>query len=271
MFAVDRRGELAPRDVVARAVWRQAIAQGGPVLLDATALGRERLTDRFPGLDAACRAAGFDWAIEAVPVTPAAHYGMGGVVTDLDGRTSLPGLFAVGEVARTGVHGANRLASNSLLEAAVFADRAAHALGQSTDAPPTTTPATIGAAIAVVTGFGDSMRHAASGHPAAGASPAIPESGDSARAQPVERAALQALMWQHVGLERDETGLAEASATLSTWRSPAPLDRRSAEDRNLLDLARLTVEAALARRESLGAHFRSDDPVAAARHAEEAA
>lgn len=248
MFDVDRRGELAPRDVVARAVWRQANAQGGaPVLLDATALGRERLASRFPGLDAACRAAGFDWASEAVPVTPAAHYGMGGVVTDLDGRTSLPGLFAVGEVARTGVHGANRLASNSLLEAAVFADRAARAIGAepaaSAPADATTAPATTAVTTVVA----------------------------SARGQLVERAALQALMWQHVGLERDEAGLLEASATLSTWRSPAPLDRRSAEDRNLLDLARLTVEAALARRESLGAHFRSDDPLAAARHAEEAA
>ncbi|MDQ0892863.1 L-aspartate oxidase [Agromyces ramosus] len=248
MFDVDPRGELAPRDVVARAVWRQAIAQGGaPVLLDATALGREHLARRFPGLDAACRAAGFDWANEAVPVTPAAHYGMGGVVTDLDGRTSLPGLFAVGEVARTGVHGANRLASNSLLEAAVFADRAARALGV---APAATAPS------AVTT---------------ASAATVVTTVVLTARGQLVERAALQTLMWQHVGLERDEAGLTEASATLSSWRSPEPLDRRSAEDRNLLDLARLTVDAALARRESLGAHFRSDDPLAAARHAEEAA
>lgn len=263
MFDVDPRGELAPRDVVARAVWRQAIAQGGiPVLLDATALGRDRLEQRFPGLDAACRAAGYDWAREAVPVTPAAHYGMGGVVTDLDGRTSLPGLFAVGEVARTGVHGANRLASNSLLEAAVFADRAARAIGTSAG---TAGPFAGSGAMPVV---GSDGRHAAVTAFRDGAPHDRPD--DSQRPS-VERAALQDLMWRHVGLERDEAGLVEASATLSNWRSPAPVDRRSAEDRNLLDLARLTVDAALARRESLGAHFRSDDPVAAARLAEEAA
>ena len=100
-------------------------AQGGrPVRLDATALGPERLAQRFPTIDAAVRERGLDWGREPIPVTPAAHYLMGGVVTDLDGRTTVPGLYAVGETARTGVHGANRLASNSLLEGAVFGARA---------------------------------------------------------------------------------------------------------------------------------------------------
>jgi L-aspartate oxidase len=232
MLDVDPRGELAPRDVVARGVWRRMAEQGGvPVLLDATAIGAARLARRFPGLDAACREAGYDWSAEPVPITPAAHYAMGGVVTDLDGRASLPGLFAVGETARTGVHGANRLASNSLLEAAVFADRAARALRAAplaVSGDSTTTPAT-----ATATAVHGTL---------------------------VDRSALQALMWEHVGLERSEAGLAEASARLASWRSPEPIDRRSAEDRNLLDLARLTVAAALARDESVGAHFRTDDP-----------
>ena len=100
--------------------------QGGrPVLLDATALGGAYLAERFPGITKVCRENGFDWGIEPIPVTPAAHYWMGGIRTDEFGRTSLPGLFAVGETACTGVHGANRLASNSLLESLVFAWRAA--------------------------------------------------------------------------------------------------------------------------------------------------
>src|SRR5690606_10884747 len=121
--------ELAPRDVVARAVFAEMSRQGGvPVTLDATALGAEFLAERFPSIDAAVRATGLDWATEPIPITPAAHYWMGGIATDLWGRTSVPGLFAIGECARTGVHGANRLASNSLLEGAVFGHRAARAL-----------------------------------------------------------------------------------------------------------------------------------------------
>ncbi|WP_448810601.1 L-aspartate oxidase [Agromyces bauzanensis] len=244
MLDVDPRGELAPRDVVARAVWRRMVEQGGePVLLDATGLGAAFLARRFPGLDAACREAGYDWSAVPVPITPAAHYAMGGVVTDLDGRTTLAGLFAVGETARTGVHGANRLASNSLLEAAVFADRAARALGEPFR--------------------GLRSREAASRNPVAAM--AGFETGAARLPQPtgavVDRAELQQLMWEHVGLERDAEGLAAASARLVSRRAPEVHDRRTAEDRNLLDLARLTIAAALARRESLGAHFRTDDVV----------
>lgn len=253
MFEVDQRGELAPRDVVARAVWRRMSEQHGvPVLLDATRLGADHLAHRFPGLDSACRAAGYDWSAEPVPITPAAHYAMGGVVTDLDGRTSLPGLFAVGETARTGVHGANRLASNSLLEAAVFADRAARALG---------TPAS-----------DLETRRTASGAPRSPArSSSSAAEGDAHRdaAPVVDRAQLQQLMWEHVGLERDAGGLGAASSRLAAWTAPAPRDRRSAEDRNLLDLARLTVAAALVRRESVGAHFRADASLGAQRAAAE--
>ena len=147
--ALDPRGELAPRDVVARAIAHVMAAQGGrPVLLDATAIGAERLRRRFPTIDAAVRAAGIDWGREPVPVTPAAHYWMGGIRTDLDGRTTLPGLHAAGECARTGVHGANRLASNSLLEGAVFGARAGAAAA-------TSTPADHGSPAAGPTGAGE--------------------------------------------------------------------------------------------------------------------
>lgn len=249
LLEVDPRAELAPRDVVARAVWRRMAEQGGtPVVLDATHLGAERLASRFPGIDAACRRAGFDWSREPVPVVPAAHYSMGGVVTDLAGRTSLPGLWAVGEVARTGVHGANRLASNSLLEGAVFAERAARdvAAAASTAGP------------SPVRGGGESLGRAGwVGVPA--------HSSFDVHTTAVDRAALQQLMWDHVGLERDAAGLAAASARLDAWHAPDPVDRPTAEDRNLLDLARLTVAAALARTESVGAHTRRDAaPVVAA-------
>ncbi|HBR88116.1 MAG TPA: L-aspartate oxidase, partial [Microbacterium sp.] len=131
-FALDAHpdGELAPRDVVARAIADAMMRQGGrPVHLDATGLRHDAdaltafLAARFPTIDRAVRAAGIDWSRTPIPVTPAAHYLMGGVVTDLDGRTSVPGLMAAGETARTGLHGANRLASNSLLEGVVFGAR----------------------------------------------------------------------------------------------------------------------------------------------------
>jgi L-aspartate oxidase len=266
---VDPRAELAPRDVVARAVWKRMAEQDGrPVLLDATALGAAFLAARFPGIDAACRDAGFDWGSQPVPITPAAHYAMGGVVADLDGRTTLPGLFAVGECARTGVHGANRLASNSLLEAAVFADRAARAL----DAPwPARASAASAAPAPAGTRFGVPARHAEGSGATDGVSPPNTASGDRVGAAAgdakVERGALQALMWEHAGLERSGEGLAAASAALDSWRSTEVVDRRTAEDRNLLDLARLTVAAALARTGSVGAHFRTDDPDAAAAEA----
>lgn len=262
MLDVDPRGELAPRDVVARAVWRRMAEQGGaPVFLDATGFGAAFLAQRFPSLDAACREAGFDWSAEPVPITPAAHYAMGGVVTDLDGRTTLPGLFAVGETAHTGVHGANRLASNSLLEAAVFADRAARALGTPAPARARDGGYTIGRAGAGGQIRGVSDRISAESSSTATGTGASSETGAARPPQStvVDRAELQQLMWKHVGLERDAAGLAAASARLATWRAPDVRDRRTAEDRNLLDLARLTVAAALERTESRGAHFRTDD------------
>ncbi|MCS3441844.1 L-aspartate oxidase [Microbacterium phyllosphaerae] len=238
VFDIHPDGELAPRDVVSRAIARQAAAQGSPVRLDATMLGARMLAHRFPTIDRVTRERGFDWSVAPIPVTPAAHYLMGGVVTDLDGRTSIPGLFAVGEAARTGVHGANRLASNSLLEGAVFGARAAAAVST-----PWTTSAASPSAETPSTGRG--------------ASPLPHVDGT-----PFSRAALQRLMWDDVGLLRAEEGLERALDSLTLWLSAAaaPVTVAEREDANLLLLAVSTASAALARTESVGAHYR--DPVA---------
>ena len=234
MFDVDPRGELAPRDVVARGIAAQMFQQGGkPVWLDATAMGAEFLSERFPTIDKAAKSYGFDWGKEWIPVTPAAHYWMGGIRTDLWGRTSLPGLFAVGETACTGVHGANRLASNSLLESLVFAWRCAEVL---LDGRTET---------AAECSDGDDLL------------PAPIE--DAAGAMVVDRAALQAVMWREVGIFRDAEGLGRAAESLAGWRG-AGGSVRALEDANLLTVARVMVAAATARRESRGAHYRSDFP-----------
>lgn len=246
-FAFDDHpdGELAPRDVVARAIARQMELQDGrPVFLDATRLRptvaerRTFLAERFPTIDAAVRERGLDWAVSPIPVTPAAHYLMGGVTTDLDGRTSLPGLYAVGEVARTGVHGANRLASNSLLEGAVFGARAGDAIAA--DARTGSWPA-----------------------PVPSATPDVPMAPEPiADPPPFTRDALQDLLWQDAGLVRDEGGLAHAAGILSAWRAQARTASTEAqyEDENLLLVGEHLVAAARARRESVGAHHRRDFP-----------
>ncbi|WP_433874221.1 L-aspartate oxidase [Sinomonas atrocyanea] len=232
-------GELAPRDAVSRALALHARAGGGQAFLDATGLeerhGQGFLARRFPGLDAMTRAAGFDWRREPLPIGPAAHYWMGGVVTDLDGATSIPGLYAAGETARTGVHGANRLASNSLLEGAVFAARAVeHALSR---------PAGVWQ--------GPS--------PAAGHSMLSPEAEDPGTPGDLlvgaaGRARLAAAMEAHAGVLRDREGLDRLRADLGSWASDEP------ETANLLTLGRLLAAAASARGESLGSHFRLDVP-----------
>ncbi|GAA2930051.1 L-aspartate oxidase [Microbacterium luteolum] len=231
-------GELAPRDVVSRAIARRAAAQGGPVRLDAAMLGAATLAARFPTIDRVTRERGFDWSTDPIPVTPAAHYLMGGVVTDLHGRSTIPGLFAVGEVARTGVHGANRLASNSLLEGAVFGARAAAALGAPWPGSPT-------------------LGSRESTDPA----PASVEYRDGSEVPDFSRAALQQLMWSDVGLLRTSEGLRNALDTVQAWRlaAPAPRTVGEHEDANLLLLAEATASAALARTGSVGAHYRLTD------------
>ncbi|GAA1491070.1 L-aspartate oxidase [Brachybacterium sacelli] len=251
MQGIDPRADLAPRDIVSRTIAQVMAAQDGrPVRLDATGIAGDRLRERFPTIDAAVRAAGIDWGHEPVPVTPAAHYWMGGIRTDLDGRTTLPGLFAAGECARTGVHGANRLASNSLLEGAVFGARAgAAAVEEARRRDPS------------------AGRHISSGAPrTAAASP-----GDAVRRAPRAtavpspaswtRTQLQELMWARVGPLRTREQLDTAAAQLATWTAPDPATATTIgelENRNLLDLARLVATHALARPASVGAHHRLD-------------
>lgn len=238
-FLLDEHpdAELAPRDVVARAVARQAWRQGASVLLDATGVSGS-LTERFPTIDAELRRRGIDWRHEGVPVTPAAHYLMGGVVTDVDGRTSLPGLWAVGETACTGVHGANRLASNSLLEGAVFAARVAASLPF--PSPPLPRPSPPLNRYSLRYDF----------------VPPASRSSDRNSYRSERRVGMQRLMWEQVGLLRTEDGLRDAVAQLHTWTPPATDTAVGLEDANLLTVARAVASAALARTESLGAHHR---------------
>jgi L-aspartate oxidase len=235
MLDVHPAAELAPRDVVARGIADQmARQQGAPVRLDATGLGRDFLARRFPTIDASCRRQGYAWDVDPIPVTPAAHYWMGGVRTDVWGRTSVPGLFAVGEVACTGLHGANRLASNSLLEGLVYGGRVAEALEREP------VPAAE---------FAEDWQ-----------APAPIDLSDSADAEPYNRSDLQALMWESVGLRRTAAGLREALDTLRGWRTPEVTDAKATEDANLLLVARAVTASALRRTESRGGHYRADFP-----------
>ena len=236
MTRYEPAGELASRDLVSRAMVREAERTGGRVYLTMAHLDRAYIRDRFPTIAAACRQAGVDLAADRIPVSPAAHYVMGGVETDVDGRTSVPGLFADGEVACTGVHGANRLASNSLLEGLVFGARAAAAMPRRASDPllragqvfPVTRPPS---------------------------SDLVPTEAD-----------VRDLMWRHVGLLRTRDGLEDATARLSSWWGAVHAAPAAADDREFRRLASLVViglliaRAALRREESRGAHFRADFP-----------
>ena len=228
MLAKHRLAELAPRDVVTRAVLRAQRKTGG-VVLDATHLG-EGFASRFPGIFAVCMARGIDPRRSPIPVTPAAHYTMGGVVTDLVGRTSVARLFAVGEVACTGVHGANRLASNSLLEGLVFAERVARA----------------GVEASQLDRVPEARRWAVP----------LLNHENAARAAAEE---IRALMWEHAGIERTSTGLRSCLDALSEIASSLPEGATDAA--NMALTARLITEAALLREESRGGHYRADFPL----------
>lgn len=234
--------ELAPRDVVARAIAREMRRTGQPnVWLDLTHLPAEKVLLRFPTIYRTCRALGIDIPKEPIPVAPAAHYMIGGVRVDLWGRTNVPGLYACGEVACTGAHGANRLASNSLLEVLVFARRLVRVAVEG--APPAEEDTE---ALPVLR---------LPGPPAA-----VPV--DSTR-EGATLAGLQDLMWEHVGIEREGSGLAQALARLAVWRA-APVQGSSERERQELEgmllTAHLLANAALIREESRGAHFRTDYP-----------
>jgi L-aspartate oxidase len=223
----DSRGELAPRDVVARAV--AAADSAGGAWLDTRAV--ENFAARFPGITAMLARHGLDPARDLLPVAPALHYAMGGIQTDLEGRTTKPGLWAVGEVARTGVHGANRLASNSLLEGLVFADRAGRTLGRKLPAK------------------------AASVAPTAGAH--SPDSGADGECEPI-RQQMRNLMTANVGVQRSESSLLLAEQELDQLTRATPRD--AWRTHNQLLVAGLITQAARGRRESRGGHRRTDYP-----------
>jgi len=224
MRAVHEDAELGPRDVVARAVYRE-VAAGRGAFLDCRPLGAT-LVGHFPTVVAACRSAGIDPVREPIPVTPAAHYHMGGILTDARGRSTVDGLWACGEVASTGAHGANRLASNSLLEAVVFGARVAHDIASA-------------------------LPSAALAAPQEMSVPASEGESDDAERR------LRLAMTAEVGVIRDEQSLTRALATISALERDNS-DRRLA---NMLSTAKVITAAALLRRESRGAHFRSDYPI----------
>ena len=229
-------GELASRDRVSRALWR-AIEDGQRPFLDARPILGGEGAARFPGAVRTCRRFGIDASRELIPVTPAAHYHMGGVAVDADGRSSVEGLWAVGEVACSGLHGANRLASNSLLEGLVFGARVARALAgersvgsHPVDAGPWALPSA-------------RARH---GEPGGTLPPAV-------------RLRIRTLMWKLAGVVRSASGLAEAVdglAEIEREVSPGVPPSR----RNLLLAARMVAHAAHARTESVGSHYRADAP-----------
>ena len=231
--------ELAPRDQVARAIVREVAKGLGPVSLDLSHIDAERVRTRFPRILATCARYGLDLTRDPIPVTPAAHYVMGGVSTDLHGRSSLPGLYAAGEVAGTGVHGANRLASNSLLEGLVFGARAAEAMAREVVARPV---------------HADSAANGETGGGLVAAGP--PDAATAAL-----RADLRNRNWTGLGLERDASGLRALLAFLEPLRErSAPRDRAHAELRNLIDVSWAMARSALFREESRGGHYRLDFP-----------
>jgi len=233
-FMVGRHplAELAPRDVVSRHIVEELARSGEPhVYLDLTHL--KGVAERFPRIYQTCLHYGIDLETEQAPVHPAAHYAMGGVRTNLRGETNIPRLFAAGEVACTGVHGANRLASNSLLEGVVFGARAAEAMKEWTDRPVTVQPV-----------------HAPVLFPR------------------ISRDALRLISWQHAGLVRDAAGLSRAMMRLSSLSQDAVAEsgREDYEQRNIHCVAMLIARCALAREESRGGHYRSDFPKKAAEY-----
>ncbi|HZI19079.1 MAG TPA: L-aspartate oxidase [Pyrinomonadaceae bacterium] len=233
------RAELAPRDIVSRSIVAEMERTATrTVYIDMTAFEARRLSRRFPKIYATCLQYGLDLAREPVPVSPAAHYCMGGVRTDLGGRTTLPGLYAAGEVACTGVHGANRLASNSLLEGLVFGARAGRAAASEAHDPPP-------------------RAAAAEAEPAGEAALQSPsERGRAEAAALAVRKRVRRLMWERVGILRSAKSLGRALREFEQIeRAPLP-----AAPRNFVTVALLVARAALWREESRGGHYRVDFP-----------
>jgi L-aspartate oxidase len=239
LMADHPMGALATRDIVAREIDRVLKASGAPhVLLDLTDLDPDEVRQRFPNILQACADRGIDPLHDPIPVVPAAHYACGGVVSDRDGRTGLEGLYVAGEVACTGVHGANRLASNSLLEAVVFSHRAALAVRAELDSPFVDAP---------VVRPGDP--------------------GVAGREWVDVQHELRALMWDDCGIVRTDARLDRAESRVAALREKAhrlwrrgPVDTDLAETMNLCDVALLMVRSARIRKESRGLHFNADHP-----------
>lgn len=238
----DSRNELAPRDIVSRAIAAQMEKTRHPcVYLDLSHLDANRVRERFPHISQVCREFGLDLTSDRIPVRPGAHYMIGGVTVDMEGRTTLPGLWAAGEATSSGLHGANRLASNSLLEGLFFGIRAGRGASQ--------------AALSIA----DDFR-------------VLPLATDVETAARDEEElnlvdlqnSLSAIMWRNVGIRRDEEGLKSAATQVDFWDRYVALREFNTvegwELQNMLLVARLMIESALARRESVGVHYRSDYP-----------
>jgi L-aspartate oxidase len=236
----DARGELAPRDVVSLAIVSQMEKTRHPnVYLDMTHIDPDRVRSRFPGIAGVCAEFGLDITKDRIPVRPGAHYMMGGVTVDLEGRTTLPGLWAAGEVTSSGLHGANRLASNSLLEALVYGAYAGEG------------------ASAAAREIQDSFRV-----------PEVENPKVETASEPLNMAdirnSLKSLMWRDAGVRREAENLTDALESIDHW-SRYVLVRQFADPtgwelQNMLCVARLMIEAALQRTESRGAHMRTDFP-----------
>ena len=240
MLEVDSRAELAPRDVVAQAIFRcMAETQHPNVYLDLSHLDPERVRSRFPGIDRVCRSFGLDITRDRIPVRPGAHYMLGGVTIDAQGRTTLPGLWAAGEVSSSGLHGANRLASNSLLEGLVFGTLCSQGAAAAAQATPDTYLV-----------------------------PAVMSRGAGLAAEPLDVAdvtnSLRSLMVRKMGIVRERTTLLEARTTVAFWCRyilARTFDSQPGwELQNMLTFGRLMIWSALQREESRGVHYRSDFP-----------
>ncbi len=236
--------ELAPRDTVARAIWKEMLETGSDhVYLDITHHEAHYLRTRFPNIYRTCLKYGLDITRERIPVSPSAHFMIGGVQTDLHGASTLPGLFAAGEVATCGIHGANRLASNSLLEGLVMGARAATALAKR-DHPR--------AAVSSLTAVAQDYLTQITSLDAL-----------SSQTLDADRQHLSELMWIKVGMVRTASSLTEAINVLGGWDIlpvGKPVSRKAGEFQNLLTVAKLITKAALLREESRGVHYRADHP-----------
>ncbi|QBD82670.1 L-aspartate oxidase [Ktedonosporobacter rubrisoli] len=251
----SEQAELAPRDVVARAILSEMLSERAKYqYLDLRHLPRQSVYERFPTISAICREHGLDMASDLLPIEPAAHYCMGGVLVDSYGRTSVPGLYAVGEVSCTGVHGANRLASNSLLEGLVYGIRLAGYLDDSSASPG---QQILPAGVSLIP-YESTLQED------------ILSSGNEDELSTLHTCErLRQIMWEYVSLRRDQHGLLEAQREIRRMRSEfqagnklkelAPIERMHyLEVRNMLQIAEIVIMAALQRQESRGSHWRAD-------------